>query len=154
MRRRLRNYALVLASGSVAIVDLSSFKPALGADKTWVGPAGGSWSTPANWNPVGEPQGGSGTLGDNVVFEPGDSSTYTFDGNYSAALPLNSLQFGSIQFGNQTMVQSTGTLASNVETFDSGSFVQNGGVNSATTLSLAQDESPLSGPPTSATYLL
>src|ERR1700722_3271393 len=117
-----------VVAAAVAAVSFSGL--ALGASKTWVGPAGGSWSNPANWSPMGVPMGGSGSLGDNAIFEPGGNSTFTFDGSYDPTLPLHSLQFGTVGGGAPTLLQSGGTLAVGTENFDAGTYGQSGGLNS------------------------
>jgi hypothetical protein len=108
-----------------ACAALSAPGPLLAATSTWIGANGGSWSTPGNWNPSGVP-----VAGDNVLFAPA-SGSYINNGNYSTASPLGTLTFGVAGGASgPTLTQSTNTLATGTEIFDTGTYTQNGGTNS------------------------
>src|ERR1700733_11161440 len=100
MARSPARGSLILAA---AVGGFIGTKPLLAANDTWIGPAGGTWSTPGNWNPTGEPAGGGGASGDSVTFAPDPSSTYIFDGAYAPTAPLNAFQFGSLNIGAPTL---------------------------------------------------
>jgi hypothetical protein len=123
----------------------------LSAQKTWVGAAGGSWGTAANWSPAGEP-----TFTDNVIINgftgtiqfttPGaggsifrcnslvisGNSTVTFNnnaGNNARSFRMESASTPStIEAGSSLTVTSGGTTASSFEVvfFNTHPFTVNG----------------------------
>jgi T5SS/PEP-CTERM-associated repeat protein len=70
--RPLRRTRFLLSISAAAALTSGAVAPwSLAADKTWINPAGGIFSTPANW------QGGTPIPGDNAVFNLGAVNPYT-----------------------------------------------------------------------------
>jgi hypothetical protein len=84
---RRRTYALIFAASTAASLIPTTV---LGANKTYIGAAGGDWNTSLDWSPAGVP-----AAGDWAFFQPTGSNSYTYDGNYSTGSPLGSLTLGN-----------------------------------------------------------
>jgi hypothetical protein len=123
MRKQLSGRERVLVLATSAAISLSAGSVVLGANKTYIGPAGGNWNTSSYWMLPGVP-----AAGDWAFFQPTGSGSYTYDGSYSVGAPLGSLILGNGGSSAPTLNQSSGTLNVGTLSLESGTFNQTAGV--------------------------
>jgi fibronectin-binding autotransporter adhesin len=123
--RRCRR-ARIAAAAALAIAGIGS--PLLGAEKTWIGPAGASWNVSSWWSPAGVP-----APGDDAYFQPSGSNSYLYNGTYTTGSPLGSLTLGGTG-DTPTLNQSSSTLSVGTESILSGTFNQTGGIDNISKL--------------------
>jgi len=105
---------------------LGTATPLFANSDNWIGPPGGNWSNPLNWSPTGVP-----AAGDNVLFYPIGSGSYTDDGSYPSDGALDDVFVGNGSNSTPTLIQSSTTINATLEAVHSGTFNQTGGINNA-----------------------